>query len=337
MLKVKLRPADHWLFLIMAGSNDDAQVICTELRKPSHAAKKFEPKDKRLSVCCFAFRDDFEHRNFLPQISDVGCMSFPLLPQKDLSPEDMANLCKFFWLQYGSFAGKLAVGDEQCALLEENLHKDLRQVGSDVPSGYPNSRVEGLHRGNGLFAGEFAAAIHALPAVRGFAGMAFNLTREAHEVAPITDVAREIILMLGPFLYTTTEHHGYKSNKESHTDTTGADAYNIKVLAVLAGAKLPAQRRSLTSQQRSLTSQERVLRARVIMIPRPNSEAPWCEVVRKLASKHIGAPPMPTRGSGSGKDDKQKKVIGGGVVARRKEVDSLTPQHGADSCVRKAA
>ena len=131
-------------------SIDVDNCICTEVRQSSKEGLLFAPLTSALSVCCFAFRDDFEHRNLRPKGDYDATDLFPMLPQGELCEESLYEICRWFWNNYGGFTCTLATGDKTCKTLEKKLHKDLGAVGSDIPPGYPNSKGEGMHRGNAL-------------------------------------------------------------------------------------------------------------------------------------------------------------------------------------------
>ena len=159
------------------GSDELQDVICTEVFKVGEPGLSFSPSTKKLSLCAFAFRDDREHRNYRPVDALASDKLFPMLPQKELGDDGLRRLAKFFWEKHGGFASLLAVKHVECKALERYLHRDLAKVGGDIPPGYPNSQGEGMHRGNGLFAGDFASAVHTNKSVRNFAKIAVDIAR----------------------------------------------------------------------------------------------------------------------------------------------------------------
>ena len=123
---------------------------------------------------------------------------------------------------------------------EANLSADLKAVGGDIPEGFPNSRKEGMHRGNGLFAGQFAAGLHNDKAVRDIALVALEQWKHMLR-AENKSASGDLLLQPGPLLFTTTKHEAYAGNKKTHNDAKSFDSGNIKLLICLT--KIPPMKK----------------------------------------------------------------------------------------------
>ena len=158
---------------------------------------------------------------------------------------------------------------------ETNLKSDLRVVGDDVPHGFPNSVREGMHRGNGLFAGSFAVGhsnCKPLIEVEKIALAQWRTSVASIEHSTPASRYDDILLQPGPFLYTTEAHKRYAPNKKPHNDSRPHEPLNIKLIAVLTNVAPYSKRGPLGA---------RVFRAGVVCQPLPKIHSVWMSSSKK--------------------------------------------------------
>lgn len=289
-------------------------VVGTEVTKHRGDSYVFAPRATKPSVLCCAFRDDYEHRN-LSLEPEAAANVLPLLQFARLPTNQFVELAQFFWTHFGCYAAVADSDPRTCARMQRLLEESLRPLGGDVPKGLPNSQAEGMHRGNGLPWAPFAASMQNLGNVLAIAKMAGVFAgRYSMDVAKQSD----FIVVPGPFLYTTSEHLAYKSNKNTHNDVKPGDPFNIRILAVLANAQ---------SAQQSA----RVLRAGCVFSLYLRSSALWRSTVEAMLSKNMGRPPNVTLGSGKAALTQRRRkqvdfVLAGGAIATLEEARSWSDE-----------
>ena len=253
-------------------ANAEEALVATEVVTPNRGPKYFIPHTLEQAVVGCCFRDDFHHRDLKVTVTE-GAISFPTRGHKGkpsglwqwrdaehllfpslhfgkIPADEFSALASHFLLLNGGFAFTLSHTKAELRQHEANLFADLTAVGGDIPEGFPNSRKEGMHRGNGLFAGQFVAGLHKDKAVRNIALVALEqrkhmqpqrkhmLRKDATlssciESRSAKSSSGDLLLQPGPLLFTTTEHQAYAGNKKTHNDAKTFDSGNIKLLICL--------------------------------------------------------------------------------------------------------